>query len=71
MKRNVKAIMIAILIAIMVFLSCANAIPEGEKYWINSKTNVRHNNSCQYYGNTEEGYYTDEEVGTACGICGG
>ena len=41
------------------------------KYWINSGSNTRHNPDCRYYGNTSEGYYTNEEVGEACGICGG
>ncbi len=26
---------------------------------------------CRYYGNTKQGYYTDEKVGEACVICGG
>ena len=39
------------------------------KYWING--NKRHNPDCRYYGNTKDGYYTDEKVGDACGICGG
>lgn len=41
------------------------------KYWINSGTNTRHNASCRYYGTTKAGYYTDEQLGKACGICGG
>lgn len=41
------------------------------KYWINSGTNTRHNANCRYYGTTKQGYYTDEQVGKACGICGG
>jgi len=45
--------------------------PSHEKYWINSNSNVRHNSDCKYYGNTRDGYYTDEEDGRACGICGG
>ena len=40
-------------------------------YWINSDSNVRHNSGCRWYGNTQYGYYTDERVGSACGICGG
>jgi len=39
------------------------------KYWING--NKRHNPDCRYYGNTKDGYYTDEKVGESCGICGG
>ena len=41
------------------------------KYWINSASGTRHNPSCEYYGNTEEGYYTNKKTGKACGICGG
>jgi uncharacterized protein YgiM (DUF1202 family) len=37
----------------------------GYKYWINSKTNVRHNRSCRWYGNTKQGYYTNEKIGKA------
>jgi len=44
---------------------------EGYRYWINSSSMKRHNRSCRWYGNTKRGYYTDEKVGTACGICGG
>jgi len=40
-------------------------------YWINTETNVRHNSSCRWFGNTFEGYYTGEREGSACGICGG
>jgi uncharacterized protein YgiM (DUF1202 family) len=43
----------------------------GQTYWINSKTMVRHNSSCRWYGNTKNGYYTKEKVGKPCGICGG
>jgi len=43
----------------------------GSTYWINSSSNVRHNSSCRYYGNTKHGYYTKEKIGKACGICGG
>jgi len=39
------------------------------RYWING--NKRHNSDCRYYGNTKDGYYTDEKVGDACGVCGG
>jgi endonuclease YncB( thermonuclease family) len=43
----------------------------GATYWINSKSNVRHNSGCRWYGNTKKGYYTNQKVGKACGICGG
>ncbi len=40
-------------------------------YWINSSSNTRHNSTCRYYGNTKNGYYTDELIGEPCTICGG
>ncbi|HEC87933.1 MAG TPA: nuclease [Thermoplasmata archaeon] len=43
----------------------------GYKYWINTKSGVRHNQTCRWYGNTKEGYFTNEKVGRPCGICGG
>lgn len=44
---------------------------DAKKFWINSSSMKRHNRSCRWYGNTKRGYYTDEKVGSACGICGG
>jgi len=43
----------------------------GKTYWINSRSGVRHNSSCRWYGNTKEGYFTDEKEGRACNLCGG
>ena len=64
-----------LILTILVVMSFINTgCTQGEteyKYWINSDSDVRHNSSCQYYGNTEHGYYTNEKVGTPCGICGG
>ena len=40
-------------------------------YWINTGTDTRHNSGCEYYGNTKNGYYTNEKKGRACGRCGG
>jgi len=50
-----------------------SAAPSDSKgqYWINSGSNTRHNATCRFYGTTKKGYYTNEKVGTACGICGG
>ena len=45
--------------------------PSSQKYWINSNSNVRHNESCRYYGNTKSGYFTEKRKGKSCGICGG
>jgi uncharacterized protein YgiM (DUF1202 family) len=54
---------------------CGGALrgePETDyKYWINTKTNVRHNRGCRWYGNTKQGYYTNEKVGRPCKNCGG
>ena len=44
---------------------------DGKTFWINSKSGVRHNSRCRWFGNTKEGYYTDEKEGRACKICGG
>lgn len=44
---------------------------DGDKYWINSSTMVRHNRTCRWYGNTKNGYYTNKKEGRPCGICGG
>lgn len=42
------------------------------QYWINTRSGVRHNSKCKWYGNTREGHYTtDKSEGKACGICGG
>ena len=49
-------------------------IPDQEgtvQYWINSSSNTRHNSGCRYYGNTKNGYYTDEKIGKPCRTCGG
>ncbi|MDC7228644.1 MAG: DNA/RNA non-specific endonuclease [Spirochaetales bacterium] len=40
-------------------------------YWINTSSGTRHNSSCEYYGNTKNGYYTNEKIGKACNRCGG
>ena len=43
----------------------------GYKYWINTNSGVRHNRGCRWYGNTKQGYFTNEKVGRPCGLCGG
>jgi len=45
--------------------------PSEGTYWLNTKTNVLHNSTCRWYGNTAEGYYTEEVLGKDCGLCGG
>ena len=51
------------------------AIPEvktdDELYWLNTNSNVIHNSSCRWYGNTKHGIYTKEPAGKDCSICGG
>ena len=70
-----KLILICLLVTIIGFVlaGCSESTSSNssERYWINSDTSVRHNSSCRWYGNTNEGYYTYERIGTACGICGG
>lgn len=41
------------------------------KYWLNTKTKVRHNSSCQHYGNSKQGRSCSADEGTACHVCGG
>lgn len=41
------------------------------KYWINTRSGVRHNASCRWFGKTSQGHFTDEQEGRACGMCGG
>lgn len=44
---------------------------DSKKYWINAKSNIRHNKACRWYGTSNRGYYTAEPIGTACNQCGG
>lgn len=41
------------------------------KFWLNTKSNVRHNPRCQYYNNTKAGRFCGPNEGSACGKCGG
>ena len=41
------------------------------RYWLNTKTNVRHNSSCRYFKKTKYGRMCTKDEGKACGICGG
>ncbi len=45
-------------------------IGKGE-YWLNTKSNVRHNIGCRYYRKTKYGRPCGPDEGKACGICGG
>ena len=40
-------------------------------YWLNTKTDVRHNPGCRHYQRTANGRCTNEKEGKACGACGG
>lgn len=46
--------------------------PEPEaRYWLNTKSNVRHNAGCEWFGKTKNGRYCGTDEGKGCGICGG
>lgn len=47
------------------------AMSGGGSYWLNTNSGVRHNSSCQHYGNTQSGRYCGPGEGRACKICGG
>ena len=40
-------------------------------YWLNSATDVRHNRSCRWFGNTTTGKPCGPDQGRACKECGG
>ena len=40
-------------------------------YWLNTSSNVRHNRSCRWYGNTKRGRPCTSSEGKACSKCGG
>jgi endonuclease YncB( thermonuclease family) len=40
-------------------------------YWLNTASNVRHNNNCRYYKNTKQGRICTGNDGRACKTCGG
>lgn len=40
-------------------------------YWLNTKSNVRHNSGCRWHGKTKGGRACKKSEGKACGICGG
>jgi len=40
-------------------------------HWLNTKSGVRHNARCQYYGRTKNGRACNSSAGSACGKCGG
>lgn len=42
-----------------------------DRYWLNTKTGVRHNSTCRNFEKTKAGEYCDAEDGRPCGMCGG
>lgn len=40
-------------------------------YWINTKSHIRHNKSCRYYGKGKNAQACGPNEGKACKICGG
>jgi hypothetical protein len=40
-------------------------------YWLNSSSNVRHNQACRYFKNTAKGRSCGPNDGRPCSICGG
>ena len=40
-------------------------------FWLNTSSNVRHNENCEYFKNTKRGRSCGPNDGKACGRCGG
>ncbi len=40
-------------------------------YWLNTRSNVRHNDGCKYFRHTTKGRQCGPDEGKPCGICGG
>lgn len=47
------------------------SIPVEGGYWINTKSKIRHNKECRYYGKGKNGSPCDKDEGKACKVCGG
>jgi len=43
----------------------------GTQFWLNTSSNVRHNEHCEYFQNSKKGRMCGPNEGRACGICGG
>lgn len=41
------------------------------RYWLNTDSNVRHNEACRLFGSTKIGRYCGPGEGKACRHCGG
>ena len=42
-----------------------------KRYWLNTSSNVRHNERCEHFQKTKKGRFCGADEGKACGICGG
>ncbi|WP_238476657.1 hypothetical protein [Bythopirellula goksoeyrii] len=52
-------------------LSQTDIADSNMSYWLNTKSNTRHNSGCRFFGNTSGGRECSADEGKACGICGG
>jgi endonuclease YncB( thermonuclease family) len=43
----------------------------GGEHWLNTSSNVRHNESCEHFKKSKKGRLCRPGEGKACGICGG
>jgi micrococcal nuclease len=43
----------------------------GGEHWLNTSSNVRHNESCEHFKKSKKGRLCRPDEGKACGICGG
>lgn len=41
------------------------------RYWLNTRTGVRHRPGCRFYESTGDGYHCGPEEGKPCSLCGG
>lgn len=53
--------------------AAAPSAQASDSHWLNTSpsSQVRHNRSCRWFGNTKSGRYCGPNEGKACGICGG
>jgi endonuclease YncB( thermonuclease family) len=47
------------------------AASTGGEHWLNTNSNVRHNESCEHFKKSKKGRLCRPDEGKACGICGG
>lgn len=51
--------------------SSGTSTPTTKKYWLNTSSNIRHNEKCDSFNNTKKGRFCTSVEGKACGKCGG